>query len=212
MFHSVPNTSTSSEPGGPPSSRPRNVPGQSGSRIMKRKVEDEKMGTKIPKVEELYNEEKKVIKIEATGCCSSNNVPEERQAVEEAINKEELARYREIGRRLCQLVPSDFNNYPGARKSCKLIVSRGPDILEAVRRNLQMIQSKLGEYAEGTIFAHPEELTNSFAKTTPRLLYLLDDIVGEKLQERAVLMEAMEGVAKEPKGEVVVKLEEPDQL
>ncbi|CAL2039933.1 unnamed protein product [Caenorhabditis brenneri] len=105
-------------------------------------------------------------------------------------------RFKEIGRRICELELSDFapDKTKNDRKSY-MIASRGEEILASVRRNLGIIKEKLGEYSEGTIFEHVDNLTDSFAVSTPNALSRLTELVAEKLKQRAGLLMAEKAAA-----------------
>ncbi|PIC33419.1 hypothetical protein B9Z55_013406 [Caenorhabditis nigoni] len=129
----------------------------------------------------------------------------------------DLHRYREIGRIISEITLADFPS--DKDRKVGHIASRGEEILAAVKRNLNVIREKLGEYAEGTIFDYVDELTESFAQATPQSVDRLSQMVAEKLQRNKVgedpqpfhLAPAGSTMDKEVKlEEVEVKLEEPE--
>ncbi|CAI2351770.1 unnamed protein product [Caenorhabditis sp. 36 PRJEB53466] len=135
---------------------------------------------------------------------------EEERLAKEA-NDKIINRYREIGRRICELELSDFavEKHKSDRKTF-MIASRGEEILAAVRRNLTVIQMKLGEHAAGTIFEHVDALTSSFANVSPNALTRLNRIVNEKLKERAEAAVTAAMAATAAAGSAEVKVEEPE--
>ncbi|EFP03840.1 hypothetical protein CRE_28768 [Caenorhabditis remanei] len=127
-----------------------------------------------------------------------------------------IARFREIGRRICEIELIDFSADKGKNdRKTFMIASRGEEILATVRRNLAVIRDKLGEYAKGTIFDYVDELSNSFADVTPNAITRLNMVVAEKMRQNTMQEVEKAATSSSESGEFKtedfeVKLEPPE--
>ncbi|EFO91293.1 hypothetical protein CRE_29289, partial [Caenorhabditis remanei] len=127
-----------------------------------------------------------------------------------------IARFREIGRRICEIELIDFSADKGKNdRKTFMIASRGEEILATVRRNLAVIRDKLGEYAKGTIFDYVDELSNSFADVTPNAITRLNMVVAKKMRQNTMQEVEKAATSSSESGEFKtedfeVKLEPPE--
>lgn len=136
----------------------------------------------------------------------------EEERLELDRQEKERLRFKEIGRLVCELDLTDFapDKLKNDRKTF-MIASRGEEILASVHRNLTVIQSKLGEYAVGTIFEDVDKLTKSFANVSPNALSRLNQVVAEKLRLRAEASAALMELSNFGQAELNLKAEEPQE-